>query len=1112
MKKATVRRFLAGIVTAAVVTSGLGSMTFAAADDAAASTREEILLGESSDEFYEEDPSGEQSIPDDPEPESIPEEVYSEPEPASVPEEVYSEPEPASIPEEVYSEPETVESTYSETESVYSWPESTWTDAESAADSMMEEYPGLVESTPDSAAPQVESAPEMPAAVYTPPVDVLAPTTEQALLVQAAEPVDISMNFLTDVSTGKKGYLLGSPHIYLYFEEEKTGEEEPPADPPVEPAHYLIKLTYDAASQIASGSLSPVNAGTYKVTYLTARVGQESACDAATVDTIPDTETMFRTLGGGDTYAGGTLALISPPGTVTVSETERGTLSLTSQVVRTSLTPGAYKQISGVTDTDAIFGFDIRTAGPDGKETSGAIFAAQTSGTIQQTIGQGVYFDGFTFTEPGDYYFIIRENATGKVSYFTYDTKDSLVHAKVEAQGDAFVITELTTIEGGAETQKLGVTKTTAEGVDTLAIKVTNPTATQATAATFSYELYGPIDGVPVEQSDGTYLGSKVTASLVEDGGKFVCTFNGVGTSFEGTKTYALVEKQNGTVNRAHTALIAVNSQSGANASWDIKTHDSTFTNTYHVQEAVKAINVSKSVSGSSKTTRTFTIVLKDKAGKTYTKKISGSGSDKFSIKFTKGGTYTYTVYEQKGSAAGYTYDTAQHEVKFVVTDDKKGNLVFSITEDGSPVTTPSVKFTNSYQVAVKIALINTSNRGLSNGKFRVNDSSGDRIAHWTTDGKWHTVNITKDGKYTIVETSAPSDYVKAANKTFTVENGKIKNQSNLYIKVTNELATGPFSFRKADANTGSGVAGATYTLYRIAASKSSSAYQTAASNLRAGKIVWSQMATVTSTQSGSGGGVSFGNLNPNTYYVIRETAAAPGYQKSANSVIIRTTYENDAWSSSVLMSGGNTITGGSDGYTWHEYPTRVVVVMRSSSGAYLKGAKLQLTDTVTGKVVEAWQSGSTGHEVSARMIVGRKYKLEQTNRLKGYTNSAPVTFTVGAKDAAGSSPVQYVTFTDKKNTTPTTPTSGGSGARRSGTRTGDDTDSDESGTSSGSKVRRTGSGTSSAATTSSSTTGTKSNAKAAGTGDNNPIIPLIAIMALALIVIIIVLTRRKKK
>jgi uncharacterized surface anchored protein len=271
---------------------------------------------------------------------------------------------------------------------------------------------------------------------------------------------------------------------------------------------------------------------------------------------------------------------------------------------------------------------------------------------------------------------------------------------------------------------------------------------------------------------------------------------------------------------------------------------------------------------------------------------------------------------------------------------------------------------------------------------------------------------------------------------------------------------------------------------------------------------VWSELGGVATQVSGSGGGVSFSNLSPNTYYVIRETKPANGYQKSADSAIIKTTYDEGGWSTSVIYGASGTLVKSGGGYVWKEYPTKVVINVRSSSGAYLKGAKLALTDTSTGKVIENWESGSTGHQVKATMVIGRRYKVEQTNRLKGYTNSNPITFTVAAKDANGASPVQYVTFTDKKDSSPTPTGSGGGG---SGGGTGRPTSSPDSDDDSDSKSSSSISPTSPASgTTSSSTTNQTKKSSNASTGDTAPIALLIAVMICAAAVILFLLLRRR--
>ena len=156
---------------------------------------------------------------------------------------------------------------------------------------------------------------------------------------------------------------------------------------------------------------------------------------------------------------------------------------------------------------------------------------------------------------------------------------------------------------------------------------------------------------------------------------------------------------------------------------------------------------------------------------------------------------------------------------------------------------------------------------------------------------------------------------------------------------------------------------------------------------------------------------------------------------------------------------------------------------MRSSTGALLTNARLTLTDNTTGEVVDSWKSEGSAHEVNY-LVAGRKYTVKQTNRLVGYTQASPVTFTVAKKDVTNQEYEQTVTVVSKKTATARTSTS---------------TTSRTSGTSGSSR------------TTNRTAARTSNRTASAKTNDSSPIIPLAVAMVAAAAVIFFVLRKKKK-
>lgn len=141
------------------------------------------------------------------------------------------------------------------------------------------------------------------------------------------------------------------------------------------------------------------------------------------------------------------------------------------------------------------------------------------------------------------------------------------------------------------------------------------------------------------------------------------------------------------------------------------------FTNTYDPADATVAISGKKTLEGRNwKTGDSFTFALQETddqfnalAGTTPAEKVnSADGSFAFDqLTFDAPGTYYYTVTEKAGDPnVGITYDDAIYKIKIVVTDDKNGKLIPTVTVDNSQAkvnvadtdaTVTDVNFLNRY-------------------------------------------------------------------------------------------------------------------------------------------------------------------------------------------------------------------------------------------------------------------------------------------------------------------------------------------------------------------------------------------------------------------------------
>ena len=79
-----------------------------------------------------------------------------------------------------------------------------------------------------------------------------------------------------------------------------------------------------------------------------------------------------------------------------------------------------------------------------------------------------------------------------------------------------------------------------------------------------------------------------------------------------------------------------------------------------------------------------------------------------------------------------------------------------------------------------------------------------------------------------------------------------------------------------------------------------------------------------------------------------------------------------------------------------------------------LKGAKLTVTDKVTGNVVESWTSNGSAHLIEGKLIVGKTYVLTEIAAPEGYLISNSIEFVVkGRNTTTGKYEVQTVTMED---------------------------------------------------------------------------------------------------
>lgn len=181
----------------------------------------------------------------------------------------------------------------------------------------------------------------------------------------------------------------------------------------------------------------------------------------------------------------------------------------------------------------------------------------------------------------------------------------------------------------------------------------------------------------------------------------------------EKTFTYTVAESgsvpgvQNDGSSKTFTVTVTDNGNGtiAVEKSWKENEFPFSFTNTYSVDPVYYSINtdltINKELDGRELREGEFTFELVSEDGKVVsTATNSADGSVAFqAITYKTPGTYNYVIREQKGSAGGVEYDSAEHTVVVVVTDNGDGTMTAKAelkSSDGEDAKN-AIVFKNSY-------------------------------------------------------------------------------------------------------------------------------------------------------------------------------------------------------------------------------------------------------------------------------------------------------------------------------------------------------------------------------------------------------------------------------
>ena len=246
----------------------------------------------------------------------------------------------------------------------------------------------------------------------------------------------------------------------------------------------------------------------------------------------------------------------------------------------------------------------------------------------------------------------------------------------------------------------------------------------------------------------------------------------------------------------------------------------------------------------------------------------------------------------------------------------------------------------------VKITKVDSeSGKALAGAKLQLKNASGTVVASWTTTTSAYVIKNLAAGKYTIVETAAPSGYkLSDVKQEVTVVAGssvsaKFYNSKKEPTKVT---------IIKRDKATNQTLAGAKFVLKNAK-----------------GEVVTSWTST---TNGHYVKGLAEGT------YTIEEVEAPAGYVKSTE---VKT----------VKLESGKEVTV--TFYNEKEQPTKVTVIKRDKeTNQTLAGAKFVLKNA-KGEVVTSWTSTTNGHYVKG--LAEGTYTIEEVEAPAGYVKTDEV-------------------------------------------------------------------------------------------------------------------------
>ena len=395
-------------------------------------------------------------------------------------------------------------------------------------------------------------------------------------------------------------------------------------------------------------------------------------------------------------------------------------------------------------------------------------------------------------------------------------------------------------------------------------------------------------------------------------------------------------------------------------------------------------------------------------------------------------GEYQYTVNEVKGDAAGYTYDDTVYTINVTVTDAGNGTLtvtpvIHSSKATSEDATVTGMEFINTYTTSGQIVLGATKTldgQTLEAEQFSFQATEMDADGNAVENGYNETVKNADGGAITfpiITYKESGTHYyqiteVKDEKPAYQYDESKYvvkvdvtdDNAGKLTAKVTSVTKNGEPV--KSEDLTGAVTFTNTYSASADLELKAQKSMKVEAEQLGTfefelkdtdGKVI----ETVKNDEKGA---ISFSKLSytekdaGKTFtYTVNEKLPSEAdtyvYDKTVYTVTVNVEDNRDGTLKLTTKVNGEDYTETAMKFVNDTTKVTISKVDDTTLKA-LAGAKLQVVDDQD-KVVEEWTSDGTPHVITAKLVLGKTYKLVEAEAPSGYEIAEPITVTVDADD-----------------------------------------------------------------------------------------------------------------